>query len=149
VQDTVDRAAEQAQEDVKEAQDTKTPAAKSSRRDKVRGAATGAAVKVLEIAGSLTGDRRTKIEGFLARRKGVFDKKRASRRNCSASRISSTRGVQDEQVKICRSGKAARLLRDRSATRVLPLSKTRNMYYLTARLPLTANSSPPVGDNLL
>ena len=50
--------------------------AKSSRRDKVRGAATSAAGKALELAGSFTGDKRTKIKGFLARRKGAFDKKR-------------------------------------------------------------------------
>jgi len=72
--DTVYRAAEQAQEAVEGVRDT--AAAKSSRRDKVRGVATSAAGKALEIAGSLTGDRRTKIKGFLARRKGAFDKKK-------------------------------------------------------------------------
>ena len=52
--------------------------AKSSRRDKVKGAATGIAGRALEIIGSLTGNRRTKAKGFLARRKGAFDKKRGS-----------------------------------------------------------------------
>jgi uncharacterized protein YjbJ (UPF0337 family) len=76
VRDTVDRAAEQTQEAAEGAQDMDAPATKSSHRDKVRGAATSAAGKALEIAGSLTGDRRTKIKGFLARRKGAFDKKK-------------------------------------------------------------------------
>jgi uncharacterized protein YjbJ (UPF0337 family) len=73
VRDTVTGAAHQVAE---EAQDVGAPAVKSSRRDKVRGAATSAAGKALEIAGSLTGDRRTKIKGFLARHKGAFDKKK-------------------------------------------------------------------------
>ena len=77
VQDAVDRAAQQAQKAAEQAQDTKVPAAQSSRRDKVKGAATGAAGKALELAGSLTGDRHTRIKGFLARRKVAFDKKKA------------------------------------------------------------------------
>jgi uncharacterized protein YjbJ (UPF0337 family) len=76
VEDAVDRAAEQAQEAAEGAQDIETSAAKSSRRDKVRGVATSAAGKALEITGSLTGDRRTRTKGFLARRKGAFDKKK-------------------------------------------------------------------------
>ena len=78
VRDTVDRAAEQAQEAAEGVQDKEAPAARSSRRDKVRRAATSAAGKALEIAGSLTGDRPTKIKGFLARRKGAFDKKKGA-----------------------------------------------------------------------
>lgn len=78
VRDTVDQAAEQAQEAAEGAQDKEAPAAKGSRQDKVRGAATSAAGKAVEIAGSLTGDRRTKIKGFLARRKGAFDKKKGA-----------------------------------------------------------------------
>ena len=81
---TVDQAAQQARETARQvaeqaaaqAQEGEVPVAKSSRRDKVRGAATGAAGKALEIAGSLTGDRRTRIKGFLAQRKGAFDKKK-------------------------------------------------------------------------
>jgi uncharacterized protein YjbJ (UPF0337 family) len=76
VEDAVDRAAQQAQEAAGQAQDVEAPAVKSSRRDKVRGAATSAAGKASEIAGSLTGDRRTGIKGFLARRKGAFDQKK-------------------------------------------------------------------------
>jgi uncharacterized protein YjbJ (UPF0337 family) len=79
VRDTVDQAAEQAQEAAEGPQDIEAPAAKSSRQDKVRGAATSAAGKAVEIAGSFTGDRRTKkIKGFLARRKGAFDKKKGA-----------------------------------------------------------------------
>ena len=78
VRDTVDQAAEQAQEAAEGAHDIEAPAAKSSRQDKVRGAATSAAGKAVEIAGSLTGDRHTKIKGFLARRKGAFDKKKGA-----------------------------------------------------------------------
>ena len=52
--------------------------AKSSRRDKVKGAATGTAGRVWEIVGSLTGNRRTKAKCFLARCKGAFDKKKGS-----------------------------------------------------------------------
>jgi uncharacterized protein YjbJ (UPF0337 family) len=84
MEDAVDQAAQQAQETARQvaeqaaeqAQDGEVPVGKSSRRDKVRGAATSAAGKALEIAGSLTGDRRTRIKGFLARRKGTFDKKK-------------------------------------------------------------------------
>jgi uncharacterized protein YjbJ (UPF0337 family) len=42
----------------------------------IKGAATSAAGKALEIAGSLTVDRRTKVKGFLVRRKGALDKKK-------------------------------------------------------------------------
>jgi uncharacterized protein YjbJ (UPF0337 family) len=76
VQDTVARAAQQTQEAAEQAQDVEIPAAKSRRRDKVKGAATSAGGKALGIAGSLTGDRRTRIKGFLARRKGAFGKKK-------------------------------------------------------------------------
>ena len=76
MRDTVNRAAQQTQEAAEQAQDVEIPAAKSSRRDKVKGAATSAAGKALGIAGSLTGDRRTRIKGFLARRKGAFGKKK-------------------------------------------------------------------------
>jgi uncharacterized protein YjbJ (UPF0337 family) len=76
VEDAMEGAAQRAQEVVEGALDVETPAAKSSRRDKVKGAATSAAGRALQIAGSLTGDRHTKIKGFLARRKGAFDKKK-------------------------------------------------------------------------
>ena len=76
VRDTVEGVAQQAQEAAEGAQEVEAPAVKSSRRDKVRGAATSTAGKALEIAGSLTGDRRIRIKGFLARRKGAFDKKK-------------------------------------------------------------------------
>ena len=52
--------------------------AKSSLRDKVKGMATGTAGRVLKVVGSLTGNRRTKAKGFLARHKGTFDKKKGS-----------------------------------------------------------------------
>lgn len=76
MQDAVEGGAKQAQEAAEQTQDVEAQAAKSSRRDKVRGAATSAAGKALEIAGSLTGDRRTRIKGSLARRKGAFDKEK-------------------------------------------------------------------------
>lgn len=69
LQDTVGQTAEHAP-------DVETPAAKSSRRDKVKGAATSAAGKALGVAGSLTGDKRTRLKGFLARPKGAFDRKK-------------------------------------------------------------------------
>ena len=69
LQDAVGQAAEHAP-------DVETPAAKSSRRDKVKGAATSAAGKALGVAGSLTGDKRTRLKGFLARPKGAFDRKK-------------------------------------------------------------------------
>ena len=76
VRDTVSRAAQQTQEAAEQAQDVEAPASNSSRRDKVRGAATSAAGKALGVAGSLTGDKRTRLKGFLARPKGAFDRKK-------------------------------------------------------------------------
>jgi uncharacterized protein YjbJ (UPF0337 family) len=81
VQEAVNQVAQQiagqaAEQKAEQAQNGEIPVAKSSRRDKVREAATGAAGKALEIAGSFTGNKRTKIKGFLARRKGTLDKKK-------------------------------------------------------------------------
>ena len=77
VRETVDRATEHAQEAAEGAQDTEVLAAKSSptgTRLEERRSVPPARHK---IASSLIGDRRTRIKGFLARRKDAFAKKKA------------------------------------------------------------------------
>jgi chromosome segregation ATPase len=75
-------AGQAAEQKAEQAQNGEIPVAKSSRRDQVRGAATGAAGKALEIAGPLPVTSAPRSKAFWPGTKAPWTRRRAIRRSC-------------------------------------------------------------------